>query len=87
MELQPLISCPFCGDINPREQEDDNYTWCTNERCPIYDIEITRKEWNIRAQGYISHQRLYRIVDACFHAFASDHRSNASEMVKDILTT
>jgi hypothetical protein len=87
MGLSPLLACPFCGDTDPREKEDDNYTWCTNRRCPIYDIEITRKGWNVRAQGYVNHQRLYSIVDACFHAFASDYRLDAAGMVKEILNT
>jgi hypothetical protein len=85
MGLSPLLACPFCGDTDPREVKDDNYTWCTNQRCPIYDTEITRKKWNERA--WVNHQRVYSIVDACFHAFASEYRSDAKNMVSELLTT
>ena len=56
--MYPLLSCPFCGDNNPREAKDDNYTWCTNPQCPIYDTEITREEWNMR----------YAVHQDCFYA-------------------
>ncbi len=46
-----LLACPFCGDENPRQTPDidkDPYTWCTNQCCGAYDIEIHIDTWQKR---------------------------------------
>lgn len=49
-EKKQLLPCPFCSDKSPRlVAPNDNYVWCTNALCAIYDIEISVDKWNKRA--------------------------------------
>jgi len=45
-----LLPCPFCGKNEIRDNGDpsDNWIWCMNGKCAIYDIEIRREQWNRR---------------------------------------
>ena len=46
-----LLPCPECGgtDIRPPVPEkDDNYVWCKNGRCKLYDVEYSVRAWNTR---------------------------------------
>ena len=47
-ELKP---CPFCGSKEVRQVEGDEYSWCMNPSCAIYDYEIRTNEWNMRAES------------------------------------
>lgn len=46
-----LKPCPECGgtDIRlPVPEKDDNYVWCKNTKCKLYDIEYSVRAWNTR---------------------------------------
>lgn len=49
MELKP---CPFCGSTDIRLIEGDEYCWCMNQRCPIYDYEIRIDKWESRSESH-----------------------------------
>ena len=45
------LCCPFCGGTDLRDgcTHEDPWTWCKNQKCPIYDVEIRVQDWNNRA--------------------------------------
>ena len=47
-ELKP---CPFGGSTDRRLIEGDEYCWCMNQRCPIYDYEIRIDKWESRSES------------------------------------
>lgn len=47
-ELKP---CPFCGSTDIRLIAGDEYCWCMNQCCPIYDYEIRIDKWESRSES------------------------------------
>ena len=49
--MRELKPCPFCGSTDIRLIEGDEYCWCMNQRCPIYDYEIRIDKWESRSES------------------------------------
>ncbi len=78
--------CVVCGNSYgiPKEGKYLCEEHCHEDTVKILDGVLTE---NISVSTNITEDKVIEIVDACFHAFASSHRSEAKKMARSLLLT